>query len=140
MQKIILIFSVLCFSVLLSCTPSQRIVRIAEKYNLKQYETVVFRDTVYFPADTFYFQSKIDSTGYFYQLSDIASVTGQIKDSVLSICVITKADTVYIEKPIQIETIKVEKVKKVPLWFLLLFAGTVVCFWLFWVYRDKVNQ
>jgi hypothetical protein len=128
--------------VLVGCTPSQRIARIAEKYNLKQYEEIIFRDTIIVEEKIYLFDTKIDSVGNFHQQYNDSEVFGYIHDSIVHIELITKADTVYIEKAVEIETIKVEKIEKtkIPLWFLLFFGCTVICFWLFWIYRDKKGE
>jgi hypothetical protein len=136
------IFGLLCFFIVFGCTPSKRIARIAEKYNLKQYEDVIFRDTLYIEEKTYIFETKIDSFGYFYQNTTEAKIDGYIKDSIIQIKIATKLDTIYIEKPVKIETIKVNTVEKskIPLWFLMFFAFTVILMWIFYVFRDKQNS
>jgi hypothetical protein len=111
-MKKTLILSVFGFLFLCACTPSQRIARIAEKYNLKKYENVIFRDTIYVPSDTIIFETKMESTGAFYQFRDHNEVSGYVKDSIVHLKFITRADTIYIEKNIPVETIKVETVEK----------------------------
>lgn len=142
MRKITIILGLLYLFVMSACTPSARIARIAKKYNLKQYEEIVFRDTLYIEENTYIFDTQIDTAGAFHQQHIDSEVFGYVRDSIVHIEFITKADTVYISKPIEIETIKVETVQKskIPLWFLIFFAGTVIVMWLFYVFRDKQSS
>ncbi len=95
------------------CSPQKRIARIAEKYNLIQYDKVIFRDTLIIPSKTIMFQTVIDSLGNFYQKVNNNEIFGNIHDSVITVRVIPDADTIIIEKPIDVHTIKVNKVEKV---------------------------
>jgi len=96
----------------LGCSPQQRIARIAEKYNLKTWETLVYKDTVYIPSKTYTFEAQLDTLGFFYQEKDGNEVVGKVKDNFVYVNLTTKPDTVYIEKPINIETIKVQTIQK----------------------------
>jgi hypothetical protein len=79
---------------------------------LKTIETAVYKDTIYIPERVYTFDTQIDTAGNFYYKTDTITVQGKVKDSIIYIKFTTKADTVYIEKPINIETIKVQKVEK----------------------------
>jgi hypothetical protein len=107
--KLLFLFTVLFFC---GCSPQKRIARIAEKYNLKTLETIVYKDTIYIPERVYVFDTQIDTAGSFYYKTDTITVQGKIKKDSVYIKFTTKADTVYIEKSINIETIKVQKIKK----------------------------
>jgi hypothetical protein len=128
MNKTVLIFSVLLFVILGACSPSQRISRIADRYNLKQWEDVIYRDTVLIKPDTFCYEISIDTAGMFYEYKDGNELIGCIRDSIVTIKVITKADTIYIEKKIPVETIHVKEVKNnKPLFGIISFlVGTAI--------------
>ena len=110
------VFTMAVLAVLLflfsACNPQKRIARIAEKYNLKQWETVVYKDTIFIEQKTYTFDTQIDTAGNFHKKTDKYEVKGSIKDSTVYVLFTTKPDTIYIEKPINIETIKVEKIEK----------------------------
>ena len=123
MKRLLLFFAVI---LLVGCSPQKRISRIAEKYNLKQFETVMFKDTVYIESKIYTFQTQIDSSGYFNQNIKGNEMSGLIKDSILYVKFTTNPDTVYIDKPIDIQTIKIEKVAQknnwIPICVLILFG------------------
>jgi hypothetical protein len=131
MKKILLLLTV--FLLFCGCSPQKRIARIAEKYNLKQYETVVFRDTVILEPRTYIFKTGIDSMGDFTQETNGAKLYGNITDTVVTLKVVTDFDTIYIEKPVEFETIKVQTVEKgrgffdklTDLFFILFICGCV---------------
>lgn len=122
-----LLFTLFILVLFCGCSPQKRIARIAEKYNLKQWETVMFTDTIYMPEKIYTFETLIDTAGRFYQEINGNTVIGQINSDTVYMKFTTKADTIYIEKPINIQTIKVEKpVKKnrfMTVLFLVLFTG-----------------
>ena len=124
MKRIFLLFTVV---LLMGCSPQKRIARIAEKYNLKQWETVLFTDTVYIEAKTYIFETQIDSFGYFQQSINGNELVGRVKDSIVYVKLTTKADTIYIEKPVNIETIKVEKIEKKNHFLPLCIALVLAC-------------
>jgi len=109
---ITLIIAAVIIGIFSSCNPQKRIVRIAEKYNLKQFKNIVYKDTIYIPEKTYIFETQTDTAGLFYYKTDTITVEGQVKENTVYIRFTTKPDTVYIEKPITIETIKVQKVEK----------------------------
>ena len=108
-----------------SCSPQQRIARIAKKYNLASMEIVTVKDTVIIPAKTFNTVTYIDTGGRFAYLSDSIVYQGYIKDSLVYLNIKIPADTIYRTKEIPVEKIKietVEKKQKFPFWSWLFFA------------------
>ncbi len=145
MKKILLL---LLLFFLCGCSPQQRIARIAEKYNLTQPETVILRDTVIIEPRTYVFQTPIDSTGYFQDERNGIQLYGNIMDTIVTLKVITDFDTLYIEKPVEIETIKVQTVEKGRVGFfdkierflfvLFLFGfGSVLVYWFFFRRKNE---
>lgn len=135
MKKLLLLL--LTVFLFLGCSPQKRIARIAGKYNLKQYETVIFRDTVVIEPRTYMFQTSIDSVGDFHQELNGTQLYGNVTKDIVTLKVVTDFDTIYIEKPVEIETIKVQTVTKsggflerfqhfIFLLFLLGFGGLII--------------
>jgi len=117
------IILVICFYS--SCSPQQRIARIAKKYNLASMEIVTVKDTVILPEKTFNTVTYIDTGGQFAYLSDSVVYQGYIKDSLVYLNIKIPADTVYTTKEIPVEKIKIEvkeKPQKLPIWSWLFFA------------------
>jgi len=137
-NNFILLFTILFLS---ACSPQQRIARIAEKYNLKQFETVVYKDTIYIPEKVYILDTQIDTAGNFYKKTENYEIKGKIKDSIIYVKFTTAPDTVYIEKTVNIETIKVQTVEKnngVAWWKII-----VVCIaggFVFVVYKYFTNK
>ena len=108
-NNFIFLFTILFLS---ACSPQQRIARIAEKYNLKQFETVVYKDTIYIPEKVYNLDTQIDTAGNFYKKTEKYEIQGKVKNDTVYIKFTTSPDTVYIEKTVNIETIKVQTVEK----------------------------
>jgi len=108
-NNFIFLFTILFLS---ACSPQQRIARIAEKYNLKQFETVVYKDTIYIPEKVYNLDTQIDTAGNFYKKTEKYKIQGKVKNDTVYIKFTTSPDTVYIEKQLNIETIKVQTVEK----------------------------
>jgi len=108
-----------------SCSPQQRIARIAKKYNLQTTEIVTVKDTIILPAKTFNTVTYIDTGGRFAYLSDSIVYQGYIKDSLVYLNIKIPADTIYRTKEIPVEKIKIETVakpQKLPIWSWLFFC------------------
>ena len=111
MKSKLLIISVILIFVSASCSPQQRVARIAEKYNLYSFDTVVYKDTIYITQKEYELITKIDSFGYFFYHTDTIIVKGRVRDSFIEIEIIIPPDTVYIEKKIETKSINIEKKK-----------------------------
>jgi hypothetical protein len=109
MKKIYILLLAVFFC---GCSPQKRIVRIAEKHNLKQWEAVTIRDTVVIEPRTYIFQTGIDSVGDFYQEINGVQMLGNISNGIATVKVVTDFDTVYIEKEVEIQTITIEKAER----------------------------
>ena len=138
MKKLILFLSII---LLCGCSPQKRIARIAEKYNLKKTETVMFRDTIIVEPRTYIFQTEIDSTGHFEQEHNGVHLFGSVKGDSVKLRVITDFDTIYIEKPVEVEKISIQTVEKkkvdIMQWVSLILFFGVAGFVLFKVWRKK---
>ena len=135
MKKTILFLTIFLFSSCSARYAERKIANLKERYNLSGWETVILRDTLYIPAKTISFQAYLDSLQCFKQSSDGWNVTGKIDtNGLVTVHVSTPPDTVYIEKPIPVETIKVEvkernvekTMNSLTLLFFVIFAGVII--------------
>jgi len=104
----VLIYVLFFWTLCSSCSPQQRIARIAKKYNLTSTEIVEWRDTVYIPAKIYHTVTILDSLGRFSYWSDSIVYYGFIQDSLVHITVEVPADTIYIVKEIPVQKIEIK--------------------------------
>lgn len=113
-MKTIFIY-IISFFLLSACSPQKRISRIAEKYNLKTYEVVKFRDTIIKP-EVIYIETvsrnkeKIKDTIYIENSTFKNKII--ITPDSLRLMQVLKADTIFYEKEIPNEIIITEKENK----------------------------
>lgn len=109
MKKII---SILFLAVLVSCSPQKRLNRLLKRHpELLSLETVTYRDTVVFQSfrhDTI-FSTNFDTLVINTDRFEIELIKN---DSLIYLSTLIKGDTIFIEKQIPVEKIKVLEQKK----------------------------
>jgi len=126
MKKLLLILTVLF---IVACNPSRRINRIAEKYNLKQTETIYVQDTVTVPGDTFVFSIPTHRDTFFITEDGSEIETIYSDDSIIYLRITTPSDTVIKTVPVQVEKIVTKEVTKRRInWWLFVLALIMIAY------------
>ena len=143
MIKKVLIY--LFLILLISCSPQQRIARIAEKYNLVQTKIITVNDTIVTPEFVHTFVTVYDSTGNFEYIDKQTGmiVQGSVKDSLIYVTVTVPADTVIktIDVPYKDITVnEVEWKKSFEEILFYVFIGSFLVVIALWLKRKYLSR
>lgn len=124
-----------------SCTPEKRVARIVRKYHLAT-------DTTLFVRDTITIKEQLHDTSFIFNTDTIFYETDRTRIEIvrdidtMRLLVTEKADTIYTEKPVQIEKIKIVQEKTTKWWVVLVASAFsfLVGFFVFYYIRKLLLE
>lgn len=133
-------FYILVLIVLAGCSAQKRLARLLESFpELKEPETIIIKDTIYTPVhhfDTsFVYDSWIDTVTIEKDKLQVQLI--RVNDTVF-VNAASNPDTIYINKPFEVERIKyVTEKSKLNYNFLLIFGICLILLMLFGIFRNR---